>query len=101
MGNICIRERIQSHNSGYNTIHDQRTSHLRPFAVFAFICGFNCDKHLQKHVRLQWEEGKKHLQEEGVTDPIEWANVAVSVIDETILHGYVGTELTFIQLFRE
>ena len=44
---------------------------------------------------------KKILHDEGVTDPIEWAKIAVSVIDDVILHGYVGDELTFVQLFKE
>ena len=37
---LSIRTRIQQHNSGVGSVSTEPL-HLRPFALFAYICGFD------------------------------------------------------------
>ena len=93
---ICIRERIISHNSGYGTIHGENISHLRPFALIAFICGFEGNTEMRKHIRSKWEDKHHNLRCDGVTSPMEWAKCGSSVISDNDM----SNNLSLICLFR-
>ena len=93
---ICIRKRIMSHNSGYSTIRGENTSRLCPFAVMAYICGFNADRELQKHIRSEWEDKKNELCLNGIMEPREWAMSAASIIDSSCDKD----ELKLVYLFQ-
>ena len=44
-----LRTRLREHNSGYGSLSIE-PSYLRPFAVMAYICGFNGQKILRLFV---------------------------------------------------
>ena len=67
---ICIRSRIQMHNSG----HGARATtpvYLRPFALFAYICGFSSTSRsdLRFYVEQQWKVKRDHLITQGINNP--------------------------------
>ena len=107
---ICLRTRIQKHNSGYGA-DGMNTVELRPFAILAYICGFNGDKHLRQHVCNHWMEKKYDLlMNDGVSDPHQWALGGQNVIDSLHLQQQTanfadnvdgaGSELKLVCLFR-
>ena len=46
---ICIKDRLRSHNSGHGS-SSTAPSDLRPFAMLAYICGFDGED--SKELRL-------------------------------------------------
>ena len=70
-----LRTRIQSHNSG-NGSSSTRSNNLRPFALFAYICGFNNDKSLRvmQFVETNWKLKRNFLIRNGIEDPKQWAH---------------------------
>ena len=51
----CLRTRLREHNSGYGSSSTE-PSYLRPFAVTAYICGFNGLETLRLFVEDKWKE---------------------------------------------
>ena len=81
----CIRKRIQQHNNGYGA---QSTApvYLRPFAVMAYICGFDGEKtELRFHMERQWKMKRDYLNASGCDDPREWARAGQDVIDDVAM----------------
>ena len=69
---ICIRTRIQQHNSGYGSTSTQ-PSYLRPFAILAYICGFRGRRTLrEKHVEYQWKLKRDQLMRNGINEIKQW-----------------------------
>ena len=52
---IC--RRLMQHNSGFGSTSTEPI-HLRPFALYAYICGFNGNQDLMFYVEQQWKEKK-------------------------------------------
>ena len=64
----CIRTRIQMHNSG-NGARATAPAYLRPFALFAYICGFtNTRTDLRYYVENQWKQRRDYLISLGNND---------------------------------
>ena len=61
-----ITRRIKEHNSGTGAI-ETAEPRLRPFAVFAYICGFEKQKNLMRQVESEWKDKVKWLQGQGIT----------------------------------
>jgi predicted GIY-YIG superfamily endonuclease len=78
----CIRKRIQQHNNGYGA-HGTAPLYLRPFAVMAYICGFDGEKtQLRFHMERQWKLKRNYLKSNGCDDPREWASIGQDVIND-------------------
>ena len=97
---ICIRTRIQQHNSGYGSTSTQPT-YLRPFAILAYICGFGGRKTLREHVEYQWKLKRDQLIRNGINEIKQWAECGRDVINEITLHddSIVQSDLTLVLLF--
>ena len=97
---ICIRTRIQQHNSGYGSSSTQ-PSYLRPFAILAYICGFGGRRTLREHVEYQWKLKRDQLIRNGTNDIKQWAECGRDVINEITLHDdtIVQSDLTLVLLF--
>ena len=97
-----IRCRIQEHNSGTGSVSTEPL-HLRPYALFAYVCGFNCQNDLLFYMEREWKDKRDRLVRHGVNDQKAWAYTADEVISE--LHeenfGIQQSELTLVCLFKE
>ncbi len=97
----CLRDRLKQHNSGYGSLSTE-PSYLRPFAVMAFICGFNGEKNLRRFIEQKWKEKRDSLVQNGINDIRRWAhcgNEVIDNLDETAFNTE-KSELRLILLFR-
>jgi predicted GIY-YIG superfamily endonuclease len=98
---ICIRTRIQQHNSGYGSTSTQ-PAYLRPFALLAYICGFGNRRILREHVEYQWKLKRDHMIRNGINDAKRWAQCGQDVINEITLQDYTiaPSDLTLVLLYQ-
>ena len=68
-----LHERIRSHQSGNGSLSSQ-PEHLRPYAYFGYICGFNGNETMMFYVEEKWKEEIKRLRARGIHDPKQWAS---------------------------
>ena len=62
-----ISTRIVQHNSGHGSTTTSPLR-LRPYAVLAYVCGFDGNKHLMLSVENQWQSQCHELRRNGITD---------------------------------
>ena len=96
-----IRRRIQEHNSGTGSVSTEPL-HLRPYALFAYICGFNCQNDLLLYIEREWKAKRDRLIRHGVNDlkaSAYSANEVISGVDESF--GIQKSDLTLICLFED
>ena len=55
-----IRTRIRQHNSGLGSISTEPL-HLRPYALFAYICGFDSNNVLMFYIERLWKQKKRSI----------------------------------------
>lgn len=67
-----INRRLQQHNSG-NDSSSTAPQRLRPYAIFAYICGFEHDKTLLSCVEFVWKEKRDRLCNSGIQCQKQWA----------------------------
>ena len=78
-----------AHNSGCGAAEPTPT-YLRPFALLAYICGFdeteddNCDSKLRFTIERKWKEKRDWMISNGNNDKYEWAKCGNLVIDNMI-----------------
>ena len=95
-----IRRRIQEHNTGVGSVSTEPL-HLRPYALFAYICGFKSNNALLFHLERKWKEKRDRLIRNGVNDLTAWAysaNDIISGLDEENF-GVQPSDLTLVCLF--
>ena len=103
---ICIRTRIQMHNSG-NGSRATAPAYLRPFALFAYICGFSSPSRsdLRFYIEQKWKEQRDHLIAQGINDPKRWAycsnHVIHQVCDNHDRFGVLPSDLKLVCLFED
>ena len=76
----CLRTRKNEHNSGYGSTSTEPT-HLHPFAVMAYICGFENDNNLQLHVERKWKDHRETMTRNGLGDVRLWVRGGQEVIN--------------------
>ena len=69
---LSIRKRIQQHNSGVGSVSTEPL-HLRPYALLAYICGFNSNRELLYYIERRWKEERDKAIRNHVNNPKEWA----------------------------
>jgi len=99
---MCIRTRIQQHNSGVGSMSTQ-PPHLRPFALFAYICGFNNRNDLLFYMERIWKEKRDQLIRNGINDAKSWALSGEEVINnlDEENFGVNPSDLTLVCLFND
>ena len=102
---ICIRSRIQMHNSG-NGARATAPAYLRPFALFAYICGFSSTSrnHLRFYIEQQWKVKRDNLIRQGVNDQKRWAYCGTDIINQINNNdrfGMQSSELKLVCLFED
>ena len=98
---MSIRTRTQQHNSGLISVSTD-TLHLRPYALFAYICGFDSKTEIFNVERL-WKERRDRLIINGVNGTKSW-DLCESEIMIDIDEGNFGvqpTDLTLVNIFIE
>ena len=80
-----IIRRINQHNSGLGAVSTEPL-HLRPYALFAYICGFELRKDLMSYVEQKWKFRRDQLRINGVNEPMAWAHAGGSLISEIDAH---------------
>ena len=77
----CISQRLNQHNSGYGS---EGTSplELRPYAVFAYICGFDGNFQLRYHVEREWKVKRDRLATRGVSCQQSFSQSGQQIIEE-------------------
>ena len=108
---LCLRNRLQAHNCGRGAA-ETTPMYLRPFALFAYICGFNDDcciknkKSLRYSIEKKWKEKRDWLIRNGINNKYQWAKCGNTVIQNMISQNQRSGEfdirqkdLTLICLF--
>ena len=97
-----IRRRIQQHNSGVGSVSTEPL-HLRPYALFAYICRFESKKDILFYMERVWKERRDQLRRNGVNDIKEWARCGAEIIEEVNEKnfGVKSTNLTLVCLFGD
>ena len=98
----CIRLRLKQQNSGNGSV-DTAPSYLRPFALFAYVCGFGGRRRdLRYYIENKWKDKRDKLISSGVTNVCEWAKCANTVINH-VGNDFSNTapeRLSLVLLFR-
>ena len=102
---LCIRTRLQTHNSG-NGVRDTVPSNLHPVALFAHICGFaNTRSDLRDYIGNKWQESRDVLIAQGDKNSKSWAYCGNHMITKVNEHanqfGVIPSELKLVRLFDE
>lgn len=81
-GNIHVR--LNQHNSGYGS---QTTCplKLRPYALFAYVCGFEGNRNLRRNFEQSWKNRRDEERMMGVTDIKHIARLASGLIQQTMV----------------
>ena len=100
----CIRTRLNLHNSGVGA-KETAPAHLRPFALFAYICGFNGFRSdLRFLIEEKWKKERDYCKSIGIQDPRRWAlsiRSFINFIEGNRCYGVAESKLTLICLFSE
>lgn len=94
------RVRLYNHNAGFGSAGTEPI-HLRPFAVMAYIAGFDGDDELMLSVERRWQEHRDTLMRQGVFDPRVWARAGTDVIKEYNERLDNSIDLRMVLLFYE
>ena len=62
----CIRKRLNQHNSGFGS-RSTNPLHLRPFVIYAYICGFNGNQLLRFHLENEWKRRRDYLIQRNIS----------------------------------
>ena len=98
----CIRSRLKAHNCGHGSTSTEPT-YLRPYALFAYICGFGGGrKDLRYHIEKTWKEKRDELIRNGNTNHRSIALSANSIIRglNENQFGVAPSELILVCLFE-
>ena len=98
----CLKTRLKAHNMGHGALSTE-PAYLRPYALFAYICGFGGGRRdLRYYVENKWKEKRDELISNGTTDIKTLAMGGNDVLQR--LHesqfGIAPTELTLVCLFK-
>ena len=72
-------KRLRAHNSGYGSSSTIPTN-LRPYGLFAYICGFDQNEILMFSVENQWKVRRDVLICQRILDPKSWARAGQDII---------------------
>ena len=93
-------ERLRIHNSVYRSSSTE-PAHILPYALFAYICGFNEDNHLMYYIENKWKEKREQMIGQGIMEPRAWARGVndVTNLDYSNFGSSVDNELRLVLLF--
>ncbi len=74
-----ISSRLNDHNSGYGSATTLPLS-LRPYALFAYVCGFDGDKVLRRNFEYMWKVRRDYERGTGMNSVKQIARLASQII---------------------
>ena len=76
---------------------------MRPYALFAYVCGFNCIKILMQYFEWKWQNRRYQEQRRGIQCPRQFARLAHGIIEEISarVRNIDNTILTLILNFED
>ena len=77
---ISIRNRIKQHDSGVGSVSTEPL-HLRPYALLAYICGFDLWTEYMQYIEQRCKFERDKLIKRGINGPISWAEAGGTVLD--------------------
>ena len=88
--------RLKQHNSSHGS-QQTADSSLRPWALLAFVCGFDGNRSQMLQFERRWQQRRDYLVGlQGHVHPSQIANLAQTLLSETVANGGPG-ELRFVQ----
>ena len=98
-----LHQRLRSHQSGYGS-YSTMPEYLRPYAYFAYICGFDGNETLMFYIEQQWKLSVNRMKNNGINDPRVWAEMGGNDILNLNLTNFgiqdTRSELRVILLFK-
>ena len=86
----CIQNRVVNQNSG-NVSSMTTPLHLRPFAVIAFICGFDGNNIGHRSLERKWQVRMYTLKRGGIIDAKKIAHSASDIVERNNpLHDFIS-----------
>lgn len=93
-----IGVRLNQHNQGYGSQTTCNPS-LRPYALFAYVCGFEGNKKLMKDFEFTWKCRRDHERMNGMNSVKQIARLASGIIPST--QSYYNVQLTLVLNFED
>ena len=94
---INIRTRLDQHNSG-NGSTDTAPVSLRPYALFAYVCGFDGDRRLMRQFENMWQVKRTEARQRGIICMKQIARLASGIVEQSISNY---KSLRLVLLFNE
>jgi predicted GIY-YIG superfamily endonuclease len=98
-----LHQRMRAHQSGHGSLTTQ-PEYLRPYAYYAYICGFDGNEHMMFYVEQQLKESITQLRGQGINDPRVWANIGGNAVLNLDLSNFglrdTRDELRLVLLFK-
>ena len=94
----CLRTRLRQHNSGHGS-HSTDVESLRPFRVFAYVCGFDGNSKIRLKLEELWKRNRDQKLRQRVNDPRELAYCVMPTI--THINESNKSNLRLVLLFRD
>ena len=98
-----LHKRLSQHNSGRGS-KSTVPLRFRPYALFAFICGFDDNKELRYYIEYQWKRRHDIEQyEHGNNCPKQWAKSILLILNQIEYRkiGDVELDLRLILNFKD
>lgn len=92
----CLRSSLLKHNSGINS-STSNTAHLRPYALFAYICGFEGDSNLISLAQNTWEQKCHQSMNLTRSEALSYGQAVVSELNLDL----DSSDLRMVKLFTE
>ena len=92
---------IQEHNSGIGSTFTT-PSHLCPYSLFPYICGFSGCRNLLFYIQRAWKKKRNRMISNEEQDTRAWATCGKRVITELGVknYGVSASDLTMINLSK-
>ena len=97
-----IRKRLNQHNSGFGS-RSTNPLHLRPFAIYAYICGFNGNQLLRFHLENEWKRRQDYLIQRNISCRKELAMSVNDVLERMNENNHLNRndfDLQLVLLFN-
>ena len=97
-----LRKRIKKHNSGIGSVSTEPLN-LRPYALLAYICGFDLRDELMSYVEQTWKLKRDNLIRNCCSNPLSGARSGGMVANDVNVNNYAveKCELTLVCMFND
>lgn len=98
---VNITVRLQQHNSGYGSI-STAPSHLGPYAMIGYVCGFGNRKTLRQSVEARWKFRRDQLIRNGIHDIRQLCHCVQDVLPQVDENRFQidRSDLIFVSLLK-